>query len=68
MPLSTLGDAAASFLKNPDSCTRGMSLADRENIDRIWKEKKPVLWQPKVKRWHTAISAKAWLLTIIAYV
>jgi hypothetical protein len=68
MPLPTLGDAAASFLKRPDTSTCGMSLADRENIDNMWMDKRPMVWQPKKKRWHAAVSAKAWIFTIATYV
>jgi hypothetical protein len=68
MPLATLGDALASFLQRPDSCTNSMSLADYENIDRIWQNKSPQHWEPKGKRWYAATSAKTWLSTIAAYV
>lgn len=67
MPLSTLGDAAVSFLTERDTCTKGMSLADRVSIDHVWKNKKPKMWMPKKQRWYAVSSLWTWIGTIFAY-
>lgn len=48
-PLVTLGDAIASFLKYPDSTTRGLCLVSKEDIqDHIWTEPlRPRQWNPR---------------------
>lgn len=64
-PLSTMGDAAASFLKDPDPCTENMSLASRIDIDELWKENKPRQWLPVRHRWYMVTSKSSWLRGIL---
>lgn len=67
-PLSTLGDAAVSFLRDPDISTQGMSLADRASIETLWANKRPNKWTPHKERWYAVSSKATWLGTLAAYV
>lgn len=64
VPLSTLGDAAISFLVEPDPTTLDMSLATRNNIDELWKRNKSLPWVSVEHRWCAVGSWKHWLVTI----
>lgn len=60
IPLASLGDAAVSFLENPDKTTENMSLASRKNIDLLWEKSEPAEWIPYRYRWYTVGSRKLW--------
>lgn len=60
IPLASLGDAAVSFLENPDKTTKNMSLASRKNIDLLWENSEPAEWVPYRYRWYTVGSRKLW--------
>ena len=62
--LVTLGDAIDSFLRVPDSTTKGMCFADRQYIAREWKlgrRAKPTKWEKNgVQRWWTSAGWARW--------
>ncbi|KAF2822149.1 hypothetical protein CC86DRAFT_96378 [Ophiobolus disseminans] len=72
-PLTTVGDAAVSFLKRKDHTTKSICLADRNNIDQLWGHKadaqpKPQEWKHKRTRLWRIASKRSWLTTLIWYV
>ncbi|KAK3637796.1 hypothetical protein LTR56_012002 [Elasticomyces elasticus] len=64
IPLSTLDDAAVSFLTQQDKSTASMSLAGREIIDTLWQHRQPRTWIPKRERWYSVSSLWTWLATL----
>ena len=59
--LTTVGDAAASFLLREDPTTRGMCLADRKNLVRMWKMPGTgVPYTNRRARWSIAVSKGKW--------
>lgn len=61
--LITVGDAAVSFLQKEDMTTRGMCLADRQNIAQCWNVPGfAVSYTGHRKHWGSAVSKKRWLL------
>jgi hypothetical protein len=67
--LTTVGDATASFLLREDPTTRGMCLADRTNIVRLWKMPGTgVPYTARRRRWGVAVSrGKWWLFSILMF-
>lgn len=78
-PLCTLGDAIASFMKEPDPTTKGMSTATMQDFNvpmlsqcfRLSRESVPCPrwprpWYPKRKQWRHAISLERWLVFLLA--
>ena len=72
-PLITIGDAVESFLQHPDETTKGMSLANREQIENEWSKADHEELQPQKpqtttllsrQRWSEAASRKRWLYTM----
>ena len=63
--LVTLGDAVDSFLRAPDSTTKGMCFADREFIKGEWKHgwrTRPRKWKQKgSQRWWTSAGRVRWV-------
>ncbi|CAZ83958.1 unnamed protein product [Tuber melanosporum] len=62
--LVTLGDAVDSFLRIPDSTTRGIRFANRQFIRREWGRGRtgPRQWkQEGVQRWRTSVSKTRWI-------
>lgn len=63
-PLVTVGDAIASFLKEPDPTTKNICLADKDFF-RLRKggwQATSLTWRPKRHRWYRAASMKRWLV------
>ena len=67
--LTTVGDAAASFLLREDATTRGMCLADRSTIERMWKMPGTgVPYTNRRSRWAGAVSkGKWWLFSLLMF-
>ena len=63
-PLSILGDALASFLREPDIYTHGMSIVSYKDIqadcNAAWKRPVPRRWRPLRRRWASAASRQRW--------
>ena len=61
--LTCVGDAASSFLKQPDMMTMGMCLANKRTIDSFWTTPgAPRLYDDRSRsRWGQAISRKRWI-------
>lgn len=73
-PLCTLGDAIASFMREPDDTTKGMSTATRHDFQasmfsgKSRRSKKPSIhvawprqWYPGSNKWRHAVSSERWL-------
>lgn len=73
-PLCTLGDSIASFMRQPDHTTTGMSTATMHDLQtpilpwKLGQSKKPSTnlgwprpWYPKKKRWRHAVSVQRWV-------
>jgi len=77
--LYTLGDAIASFMRQPDSTTIDMAMMTKEDFltRRTWQsrftklppaaEKGPRKWKSEPKLWMKAASVKRWLILVSAY-
>ena len=69
-PLLTIGDAVASFLKQPDDTTSGLCLMSKENINQ-WKNRHLVServgrpYDPTRKRWSTVVSKARWAACMV---
>ncbi len=63
-PLSILGDALASFLREPDICTQDMSIVSYKDIqadcNAAWKRPVPRGWRPLRHLWASAASRQRW--------
>lgn len=73
-PLCTLGDSIASFMREPDYTTKGMSIATMHDFRKpllfckFGRSKKlspdlrwPRLWYPARNQWRHAVSLERWL-------
>ena len=62
-PLTTLGDALASFLDDPDPTTKGQCLAGRDHFQRhkTWKPL-AMKWKPQSHSWFSSASGLRWLV------
>jgi hypothetical protein len=61
--LVTIGDAVASFLKDPDPTTEGICLSTKMDIQKKkWKLQTAKPWAPKKHFWFRAASVKRWLI------
>ncbi|KIW00772.1 uncharacterized protein PV09_07752 [Verruconis gallopava] len=59
--LTSVGDAAASFLAREDDTTRGMCLADRVNIKHLWRIPGAGLpYSDKRLRWAQSVNKGKW--------
>ncbi|KAF2494478.1 hypothetical protein BU16DRAFT_589353, partial [Lophium mytilinum] len=69
--LSTLGDAIASFLEDPDDASAHMGpvtkVMFKSRKSRVWTEPSPLLWLPRPLRWYSGPSARRWIFTITVY-
>ncbi|KAF5382399.1 hypothetical protein D9757_009779 [Collybiopsis confluens] len=66
--LVTIGDAIASFTKDPDIHTRGMSLASSDIFDgRDISERLCSEYQPRKIRWLNAASKRHWITTVLLF-
>ncbi|KAI2620923.1 hypothetical protein GGS26DRAFT_594614 [Hypomontagnella submonticulosa] len=76
--LFTLGDAIASFMRNPDKATENICLATKDDFcqgkrlgrraTNSWEPPKhPRQWKPTPKRWMTAVSRKQSLGLLFMY-
>ncbi|PUU75533.1 hypothetical protein B9Z19DRAFT_1053764 [Tuber borchii] len=69
--LVTLGDAIDSFLRVPDSTTKGVCFADRQYIAREWKlgrGTRPTKWEKTgVQRWRTSASYAGWATCFVFF-
>ncbi|KAI4194980.1 MAG: hypothetical protein LQ350_007467 [Teloschistes chrysophthalmus] len=66
-PLLTVGDAICSFLKVPDTSTRGLGIVTKRQIsgdDRIWRAQEPRKYQYEQPRWLRAVSLRRWALCL----
>lgn len=61
-PLATLGDAVASFLKDPDSTTQGDCIAPKDAFQRREWFRQPRRWATKEVRWFRSSSSTRWAL------
>ena len=60
-PLTTVGDAIASFLMKPDPATKNICLADKYFFrEKSWQAK-PLTWRSERHRWLRAASKTRWL-------
>ena len=68
-PMSVTGDAIASFLRCPDSRTKGMSTSSRYDFHRggPWNSKARE-WRQQSLRWYRAASRRRWAIVLFLYV
>ncbi|KAJ3566646.1 hypothetical protein NPX13_g7059 [Xylaria arbuscula] len=79
--LSTLGDAVASFMQDPDETTRDMCLATKydflqqgKGFFKNWRKEKPKpephprKWKMSQKRWMSGATRPQWTCLIILYI
>lgn len=77
-PLDTLGDAIASFMRSPDTKTKGFSFASSRDFRKPWRlfwrgggsEPSPVVrepspWKAQEKRWMHAADVQRWVLFLL---
>jgi hypothetical protein len=62
--MMTIGDAIASFLRDEDPHTTGMSMLNKVTSNSQSQPQGRKEWRPKQKRWHEAASKRRSLLTI----
>ncbi|KAK3339648.1 hypothetical protein B0T25DRAFT_523385 [Lasiosphaeria hispida] len=77
--LYTLGDAIASFMRNPDNTTINMGLATKYDFltTRTWRGKlikhtptpsqEPREFKSQPKQWRSAVSLRRWLAALFAF-
>lgn len=67
-PLATIGDAAASFLTDPDPNTKGHCLLSRSDMgsksSRLSQTRNPRKWYSRHRYWWSAASRQRWFLCI----
>jgi hypothetical protein len=66
--IATLGDAVASFLKDPDAFTKACCLLTKEDvINKRWASIRPVptKWHSEKPFWFRASSLKRWIIKIL---
>jgi hypothetical protein len=75
--LYTLGDAIASFMREPDPTTENMCLATRDDFlsKRTWKNRlvkqhpkstqEPRAWKDEPRWWIAAASLKRWIVLLL---
>ncbi|KAK2757885.1 hypothetical protein FQN54_004291 [Arachnomyces sp. PD_36] len=69
-PLATIGDAAASFLTDPDPTTKGNCLLSRDDLRlnylglKVW-ERKPHKWVSRPRKWASAASVGRWVVCML---
>ncbi|KIY01525.1 uncharacterized protein Z520_03077 [Fonsecaea multimorphosa CBS 102226] len=77
VPLLTMGDAVASFLEDPDSVSKGMSLLSASRIKKLGKallqddqaSQRTVLYSGKMRqKWLKAVSMRRWAACFILYI
>ncbi|KAI1498831.1 hypothetical protein F5X99DRAFT_420315 [Biscogniauxia marginata] len=74
--LSTLGDAIASFMQEPDETTKKMCLATKENFPSRGKHQNrqsetcsiPRKWKNVSRRWLSATSRRQWVTLLLMYI
>ncbi|KAH7310628.1 hypothetical protein B0I35DRAFT_439442 [Stachybotrys elegans] len=68
-PLSTIGDAIASFLDFPDHTTANMGpvsvLAGKRGQMSMVKNERPCTFKPKPRRWARAVSVSRWVACLL---
>jgi hypothetical protein len=69
-PLTVLGDALSSFLRDPDDTTVPLSLLDERSLKAdkkkdLWTTYQPRIWTPRPKRWFHAASWRRWLFSFL---
>ncbi|KIW35231.1 uncharacterized protein PV07_01937 [Cladophialophora immunda] len=75
-PLLTMGDAVASFLENPDSVSKGMSLLSASKIKKLGRallhdqaSQRTTLYPGKARqRWSKAVSVRRWAICLLLYI
>ncbi|KAI1326707.1 hypothetical protein F5Y16DRAFT_421676 [Xylariaceae sp. FL0255] len=76
-PMSTLGDAIALFMRDPDPTTKGMCLATKHDFGRCILPRKesprqdssikPREYKPQRRRWMSAVTRKQWSSLVLSY-
>ncbi|KAH8893217.1 hypothetical protein GQ53DRAFT_821934 [Thozetella sp. PMI_491] len=67
-PLVTLGDAIASFLKDPDPTTRGCCLMTKPDVwQGRWGLREAKYWVPSEHFWFKTPSLPRWVFVIFAW-
>jgi hypothetical protein len=65
-PLCTLGDAIASFLEVPDSCTSSLGIVSRHDVEGLqnWDSRGVIKWRPTSIKWYSASSNRRWIFAM----
>lgn len=67
-PLATLGDAVASFLREPDTTTRGCCLLSKKDVwQGRWGIDAAKYWLPRDHYWFQTPSLPRWLIAVLAW-
>ena len=67
-PLATLGDAVASFLKEPDFTTRGTCLLSKKDVwQGRWGFNEAKYWIPRDHYWLWSPSLARWLVAVLVW-
>lgn len=67
-PLATLGDAIASFLKDPDLSTRGACLLSRTDVRQgRWGFNEAKYWIPRDHYWIATPSLSRWFVALFVW-
>lgn len=70
-PLATIGDAAASFLTDPDPNTEGHCLLSRSDMKskdlRLSERRHPLKWCSRHRFWWSAASPRRWVVCIVLW-
>lgn len=69
--LDTLGDAVASFMRQPDPTTMGMCLATRKDFQGhqvAEANREPRQWQEQDVFWNSAASLRRWITLLLLWV
>lgn len=68
-PLATLGDAVASFLKEPDATTQGCCLITKRDVCQgRWDLREMKYWDARNDLWITSPSLSRWVLVGLIWV
>jgi hypothetical protein len=66
-PLVVIGDAITSFVKEPDTNTKGacLGISSDFNHTQSWLRLSPRKWSPKLRRWSHNVSRGQWATCIL---
>jgi hypothetical protein len=66
LPILTVGDAVASFLKNPDIFTKDMCLLSKRDFNgNLLLDGVPRMFEDCRERWYRAVSGMRWLISAL---